>query len=404
MVLPNRRYYGNQGKGRVRGPHAVGIAVSAPSSVYSSDGTAPAADTSLGDVVLAHDYLNQRGGAERVVVELTEIFPDAPVYTALYRPNSTWDELRGRDVHTSPLQHLPVDRGFRGLFPLYPLAFRSLGELDADLVISSSSGWAHAVRTSPRARHVVYCYTPARWLYTSGYVRTDVGRQLLRPALRAARTWDRSAAARADLYIGISHFVSERIRDAYGFKAPVVYPPVDVARFTPSPRGERLLVVSRLLPYKRVDAIVEAASSAGIGLDVVGSGPALRALQSMAGPTVTFHGAVDDATVTELMESCRALCFPGVEDFGITPVEAHSAGKPVAAFSFGGALETIEEGVSGAFFDSHDPVAVLDAIRRCDAIDTSPADIAKRADRFSREAFRENLISTIRRFQNAPDA
>lgn len=353
----------------------------------------PAAE--LGDVALVHDYLNQRGGAERVVVEFAEMFPEAPLYTSLYRPESTWPEFRAHEVHTTWLQRLPVDRGFRNLFPLYPPAFRSLGRLDADVVISSSSGWAHSVRTTERAFHVVYCYTPARWLFSSEYMRAPAREMFLRPALGLVRRWDRAAAERADLYIGISRYVSERIRAAYGIDAPVVYPPVDVDRFTPSQRGERLLVVSRLLPYKRVDVVVEAATKAGIGLDVVGSGPALESLERIAGPSVTFHGPADDATVTELMEDCRAFCLPGTEDFGITPVEAQSAGKPVVAFAAGGALETIEEGVGGAFFRRHEPDDVLDAIERCDSLDVDPDGLAASMRRFSSTEFRRQFLAAV---------
>jgi glycosyltransferase involved in cell wall biosynthesis len=360
----------------------------------------PAEETvELGDVVLAHDYLNQRGGAERVVLELMRMFPHAPLYTSLYRAGSTWPEFRGRDIHTSPLQHLPVDRRFRALFPLYPLAFRALGELDGDVVLSSSSGWAHAVRTSPRSLHVVYCYTPARWLYTSGYLGESRTSRLLAPALALARRWDHSAAKRADRYVAISAFVAERIKRVYGLDAPVVHPPVDVSRFRASPRGERLLVVSRLLAYKRVDAIIAAATRAGIGLDVVGTGPALSSLRRLAGPSVVFHGAASDDVVTALMQSCRALCLPGMEDFGITPVEAQAAGKPVVAYAGGGALETVEEGVTGSFFASHDTAAVIDAIERCDAITVAPESIAEHARRFSPERFRSQLTSLIRRFQ-----
>jgi glycosyltransferase involved in cell wall biosynthesis len=174
-----------------------------------------------------------------------------------------------------------------------------------------------------------------------------------------------------------------------------VYPPVDVERFRPRPRGARLLVVSRLLPYKRVDAVVDAATRAGIGLDVVGTGPSLAELRRRAGPTVRFHGRAPDETVIALMESCRALCVPGAEDFGISPVEAHAAGKPVVAFAAGGALETIEDGVNGAFFSRHDADDVLASIRRCDAIETPPETIATAARRFSRSAFELGLLAAL---------
>ena len=356
------------------------------------------------DVVLAHDYLNQRGGAERVVVELMDAFPSAPLYTSMFRAKSTWPQFRGRDIRTSPLQRLPVDARFRALFPLFPLAFRALGELDGDVVISSSSGWAHGVRTSPRALHLVYCYTPARWLYGEDYLARPLVRRVLAPALAAARRWDQRAARRADGYIAISAFVADRIRHVYGIGAPVVYPPVEVGRFRPTPRGDRVLVVARLLRYKRVDVIVDAARAAGFGLDVVGTGPALARLREIAGPATTFHGALDDASVAELMQGCRALCIPGIEDFGITAVEAQAAGKPVVAFGAGGALETVQQGVSGTFFHTQDTASVRAALDACDAIQSSPQSNADSAQRFAPERFRSDLRAAIARFQDARPA
>ena len=219
----------------------------------------------------------------------------------------------------------------------------------------------------------------------------------LKPFLAGLRAWDRAAARRPDLYIANSSSVRERIKRVYGREAPLVYPPVDTERFTPTPRGERLLVVSRLLPYKRVDVVVAAATKAGIGLDVVGDGPAMEELRRMAGPSVTFHGRLDDEAVKQLMQDARAVCVPGAEDFGIVPVEAQAAGKPVVAFGTGGALETVEDGFSGALFEHHDVECVLDAVRRCDTLTTAPEALAQRAERFSRSAFRSALIQVIER-------
>jgi glycosyltransferase involved in cell wall biosynthesis len=358
----------------------------------------------ISEVALVHDYLNQCGGAERVVLELSRIWPEAPIYTSLYRPDSTFPEFRDHDIRVSPLDQLPVDQGFRNLFPLYPLAFRAFGVLHHELVVSSSSGWAHAIKRRPNAIHVVYCYTPARWLYGGEYLGASLRQKALMPFLLPMRAWDKSAARKPDLYIAISEPVRQRIRRIYGRDAPIVYPPVDVDRFTPTPKGQRLLVVSRLLPYKRVDVVVQAATRANIGLDVVGTGPAMEDLRALAGPSVVFHGRLDDSAITELMESCRAFCLPGEEDFGITPVEAHAAGKPVIAYAGGGALETVEDGFSGVFFHSYDVESVLDAVHRCDALTTTHQDIAQRARRFSLEAFRVNLLTAIQRmFDDSPD-
>src|SRR4051812_14705788 len=273
-------------------------------------------------VAIVHDYLNQRGGAERAVLEMARVFPGAPVYTTLYRPDSTFPEFRNLDIRTSPLDRLPIDAGFRSLFPLYPAAIRSLTPSDVEVVISSSSGWAHAVRVANHVTHVVYCHTPAHWLYTpQAYFANPVQRAFSAPLRAALRRWDRRAARRPDVYLANSDYVARRIRAVYGIEAEVVYPPVGTDSLEPMPRGDRLLVISRLRDYKRVDLVVDAAAEACIGLDVVGTGPSLEALRSRAGPTVAFHGQVEEPVLRELLAGCRAVCFPSSEDFGIVPVE-----------------------------------------------------------------------------------
>jgi glycosyltransferase involved in cell wall biosynthesis len=349
-------------------------------------------------VAIAHDYLNQFGGAERVALELASIWPQAPIYTSLYRPGSTFREFRDHDVRTSFLDRLPIDGGFRDVAPLYPAAFSSFGELDYDVVISSSSGWAHGVHTAPRTTHVIYFHAPARWLYSP---ETYLGRgshrqQLLNVVSPALRRWDRRAVLRADGYITIARNVRERLKAAFGIDAAVVHPPVDVKRFRPRPRGERLLVVSRLLPYKRIDLIVDAATRAGIALDVVGEGPSMDDLRARAGPTVEFHGRVaEDEALVHLFESARAVCVPGIEDFGLIPVEANAAGKPAIAFAARGALETVQDNVTGALFAEPTVDAVLDAVRRADAISASPEELSVAAQRFSADRFRAELTTAI---------
>jgi glycosyltransferase involved in cell wall biosynthesis len=349
-------------------------------------------------VAIVHDYLNQLGGAERTVLEMTRIFPEAPVYTSLYRPDSTFPEFRAIDVRTSPLDRIPIDKRFRALLPLYPVAFRSLSPLSQEVVISSSSGWAHAIRVAGDTIHIVYCYTPARWIYEpEAYFPSRASRAAARPLMAMLRRWDQRAAQRPHLYVSISEFVARRVRAAYGFDSLVVYPPVRTDAISPTPRGERLLVISRLLPYKRVDLVVEAANRAGLHLDVVGTGPALEALRAIAGPTVTFHGHVDERTLQGFLRECGLVCFPGSEDFGIVPVEANAAGKPVVAFASGGALETQIEGVTASFFREPTAEAVLEAIRRAETIGTSPEEIARNAERFSPEAFERGMLAAIER-------
>ena len=373
-----------------------GLFFALTSQVATADpSTMPREPNDFGSVVIVHDYLNQRGGAERVVLEMASMWPRAPIYTSLYRPDSTFPEFQGRDIRTTFIDVLPVDRGFRNLFPLYLPAFASLGTLNADVIVSSSSGWAHWIRGDACSLHVVYCHTPPRWLYCDHDLGGSRRHRALRPLRGPLRRADRTAARHADLYLTNAEHVRRRIRAAYGLDAVVVPPPVDTGRFTPRARGERLLVVSRLLPYKRVDLVVDAATKAGLALDVVGTGPVLDDLRARAGPTVTFHGRLPDESVTELMETCRAFVLPGAEDFGITPVESNAAGKPVVAFAAGGALETLDDGFSAALFSSQTPEDLLDAISRCDAIDTAPEQLARRAERFSAAAFRDRLSRVL---------
>jgi glycosyltransferase involved in cell wall biosynthesis len=347
------------------------------------------------DVAIVHDYLNQFGGAERCVLEMARIWPGVRIYTSLYRPESTFPAFQGYDIRTSFMDALPVDRHFRALAPLYPAAFAAFRPLRERVVITSSSGWAHGVRTSPESLHVVYCHTPARWLHVADRSGDGIKGRLSALALRPLYRWDVGRARHVDGYIANSALVRDRIRRVYQRDAAVVHPPVEVSRFRPRPRGERLLVVCRLLDYKRVDLIIGAANRTGIGLDIVGVGPAMDSLREIAGPSVIFHGRLDDGEVTELMEDCRAVCVPGLEDFGMSPVEGNAAGKPVIAFGAGGALETVTDGVTGALFVETTVDAVVEAIRRADAIPTSPERLAQAAARFSPEVFRVRLAAAI---------
>jgi glycosyltransferase involved in cell wall biosynthesis len=354
-------------------------------------------------VAIVHDYLNQRGGAERVVLEMARIWPDAPIYTSIYRPQTTFAEFQAHEVRVSFLDRLPVNRRFRALLPAYPLAFRSFGRLEQDLVISSSTGWAHGVQTGIRTKHAVYCHAPARWLYElDSYVPSRVRSRVLAPIIGLLRRWDQSVSRRPDAFIANAANVRERIRRAYNRNAEVVHPPVDTQRFVPRPRGERLLVVSRLLPYKRIDLVVRAATQAGLGLDVVGVGPALEDLRRTAGSTVEFHGAVDDEQLPKLIENCRGLCVPGAEDFGIVSIEANAAGKPVVAFAARGAFETVADGKTGVLFKDQTVEALLDAIHRADELDFPPEDLARFAERFSVASFRGNLLRVLSRVYKGP--
>ena len=348
-------------------------------------------------MALVHDYLNQRGGAERVLLTLSDLFPQAPIYTSLFRPQSTFSEFSVRDIRTTWLDRLPVDRAFRALLPFYAPAFASLPPIDAEIVISQSTGWAHMARTTERALHIVYCHTPARWLISSQRSSSRVTHALAAPLFPLLRRVDARAARRADLYIANSRNVQRKILTTYGIEAVVLHPPVDISRFVPTPRGDRLLAVSRLLPYKRLDLVIRAANRLGLPLDIVGTGPALASLKQISGPLVSFHGAVSDETLASLMQDCLAVCIPGEEDFGIVPIEAQAAGKPVIAYAAGGALETVSDGLTGVLFDRQDPDALVAAIERVTRLATPPEVIASHAARFSPARFARELTSLLAR-------
>lgn len=356
-------------------------------------------------VAIVHDHLMQNGGAERVALALHRMFPSAPVYTSVYRSDATYAGFRDADVRPSFLQSLPGSRRvFRAYLPLYPAAFGRLPLSGYDLVISSSIGWAHGVDTGD-AYHLCYWHGVARWLYqTDRYVTAGGpvpwwGRPLLGPVFRALRRWDHAAAARPDVFLANSANTARRLADLYGREAEVVHPPVDVSRFnaaTADPTVEPFyLVVARLLPYKRVDLAVRVCTERGARLVVVGDGPARRSLERSAGPTVTFAGRVGDDELPTLYASARALVQCGEEDFGIVPVEANAAGRPVVAFAAGGALETVIDGKTGILFAEQSDEVLHAALDRLEAEDWDPAVLRGHAAGFSAERFARELRRTI---------
>lgn len=361
-------------------------------------------------VAIVHDYLTQRGGAERVVLSLLRAFPGADLYTSVYDPDGTYPEFRDVEVRTSFLQRLP-HRGdaFRALLPLYPLAFGRMRLEGHDLVVSSSSGWAHGVR-APGALHLCYCHTPPRFLHqTDRYLARGVAPGVLRPALgpvlAALRRWDRTAATRPDAYVANSRAVADRIRTAYGREAELVHPPVDVERVVPGPPpgpDAPYLVVARLLPYKRTDLAVRVCTERRSPLVVVGDGPERRRLEALAGPGVRFLRGVSDDELLELLRSCRALIQPGEEDFGIAPLEANAAGRPTVAYRGGGALETVRDGETGVLFDAQTPEALSRALDRLEAGTWAPQRLRVHAEGFSEAAFVEGLWRVVRGGRGRP--
>ncbi|MFA5891007.1 MAG: glycosyltransferase [Actinomycetota bacterium] len=351
-------------------------------------------------VAIVHDYLVNRGGAEKVTLAMHRMWPDAPVFTSLYYPEATFPEFADIDVRTSRLQRLRGDPAeFRRLLPLFGRAMRSLRIEGFDVVVCSSAGFAHHVR--PRAGcRIVYCHTPPRFLWDERYDHRAVAPGWSRPALplalAALRRSDRAAAARAHVYVANSRATAGRIQAIYGRRSVLVHPPVEVNRFAIAPRtGDYYLMVGRLMPHRNMHLAVEAFTTMGRSLVVVGDGPARVSLESIAGPTVRFMGALDDAALVRLYAECRGVVVPGEEDFGIVPLEANAAGRPVVAFSKGGALETVTDGVNGVLFAEESAGAITRAVARADARRFDPVALRSHAEQFSEDVFAHNLRGIV---------
>lgn len=355
-------------------------------------------------VAIVHDYLTQFGGAERVLRVLMDLFPHAPVYTLVHDPRVTRGVLDTRRIRTSFLQRIPLARSRHRLFPLVmPLAVEQFDLSAYDLVLSASHSFGKGVITKPETLHVSYCFTPLRYAWDDShrYVREfgvpALVRALVPLALTYVRIWDVQAADRVDHFLTISEFVAERIRKYYGRESTVVYPPVDVDRFQLGlGLSDRFLVVSRLLPYKRIDLAIEACNLLRFPLDVVGIGPEEERLRDLAGPTVRFHGFLPDEAVARLYASCRAFLFPQEEDFGITVLEAAAAGRPTVAYRGGGALETVIEGETGVLVDRQTAQSLAAGIEEALRRSWDPTRIRSHALRFSVDAFRENFLGKLR--------
>ena len=366
-------------------------------------------------IALVHDYLLVRRGAERTFEAIAECWPQAPIYTLLYDREGTEERFAHREVRTSYLQRLGVRQaGFRRLLPAFPSAVRSLPLQSFDLVVSSSSAFAHAVRTGPRAEHLCYCHSPFRyaWFETDRAVAEVAPplRPLLRRTLGRIRASDRSAARRVGTYVANSRLTQERIAACWGRDSELIHPPTDVERFSPRPAGERhgseepsLLVVTELVAHKRVDLALEAARGAGLPIAVVGEGPERARLEArFGGPGgARFLGRVGDAELDRLYAAARALVLPNVEEFGIAAVEAQAAGRPVVAVAAGGALETVIDGETGVLVPPDDLAALTAALARTDFDRFRPELIAGNAERFSKLTFQRRLKARVEALDQA---
>src|SRR5258708_1679524 len=326
-------------------------------------------------LAIVHDYLIQMGGAERVVAAMANAFPEAPIYTSVTDYDHLLPEFIGKDIRNNWVNRRAGSRRhFKKLFPLYPFAFRYMPWVDADIVWISSSGFAKWIRVADSAKTVCYCYTPPRFFWSPDtYMNREFKGAVLKTAatvlLTALRTWDFQCAQRIGQFVAISRCVQQRILDCYGRSSVVIYPPVNVDRLSVSSRrGDHYLVLSRLVGYKRIDLAVQAFNQLGEKLVIIGDGPDRARLQALAGPTISFLGHVTDSKAKRYLEGCRGLIFPGVEDFGIAPVEAQACGRPVIAFAGGGALETVVDCEEGVLFNELSPGALAGAAQPCGKI------------------------------------
>ncbi|MFH2043344.1 MAG: glycosyltransferase [Acidobacteriota bacterium] len=354
-------------------------------------------------VALIHDWFPVRRGGEKVFEVFAELFPEAPIYSLFHFPGSQTPEIEQRTIHTSFIQRLPFLRSkFRHYLPLFPLAAELFDLQEYDLILSSSHCVAKGVIPRPDALHISYIHSPVRYAWNQYFSYFGPGRLgvfsrlLIPPIIHYLRMWDVTSSNRADYFIANSGAVARRIKRYWGRPAEVVYPFVDTDFFRPE-GGERdyFLIVSALVPYKRIDLAVRAFNRRGIPLKIVGQGPEYKKLRKMASSVVEFCGPVGDEELLSLYRGARALLLPGEEDFGITPLEAQACGVPVIAYGRGGALDTVIHGETGLLFDEPSEKAILGALDNFSRITFNRQTIRGNALAFSREIFKTRLQKTI---------
>jgi glycosyltransferase involved in cell wall biosynthesis len=356
-------------------------------------------------VAIVCDWLTGIGGAERVVLELHRMFPEAPIYTSQYNPKKlTWFE--DADVRTTKLQKIP--KALKKFLPvLRARAFSKLDLSEYDLVISSSGAEAKYVKVREGATHVTYCHAPTHyyWARFDEYMKNPgfgwlnwLARVGLWTLIRPMRWWDHHAAERPDIFVANSEHTAKEIKKYYGREAVVVHPPVDLERFAvhESPLRQGFVITGRQTPYKKVDLAVEACTQVGVPLIVIGTGPEHARLKKLAGPKVTFLTTVTDEEMPGHLRSALAFIFPGVDDFGISAVEALAAGTPVIAYKAGGALDYIVEGETGLFFTKQTPESLADVISNFKADKFNPKDLQDFAKRFGPDAFQKKMTEVIK--------
>jgi len=366
-------------------------------------------------VAIVHDWLNTKfGGAENVVAELADLYPDAPIYTLLYSAELVGDRIHPGRVRTSFLQKLPrwLQRRSRYLLPLIPMAIEQFDLSAYDVVISSSSAFAKGVITRPETLHICYCHTPMRfvWDYWPGYIEEQHVGWIRRGAIHVLtsrlRLWDYYSAARVDRWIANSHTTAQRIKKYYHQAADaVIYPGADVTQFTPTNKsGDYLVTLGSLTPYKKIDLAIAACNRLERRLIVIGDGPDRPRLERLAGPTIEFAGRVNDSERAHLLAGAQAMLFPNEEDFGIAPIEAMASGTPVIAFGRGGLTETITPGATGVLFQPQTVEALMASISDFKPAVFSTQKLTRQAAKFATAAFRKNIKNYVKKAYDAYSA
>lgn len=353
-------------------------------------------------IALFQDYLAQYGGAERVTEALHQALPQADLHTTLFVPEKMSPYLQKVEAKTTWMQYLPAkSKLYRHYFLFYPFAVESARLQDYDIVVSSCCGYAKGVKRGKHAVHVCYCHNPMRWVWRfQEYMAKETfdapTKLFLRMMVQGLKQWEMKAAQRPDYFIANSHIVARRLKFAFGIDARVIEPPIETSRFWISKNVEDYyLILSRLVPYKRIDIAVEACTRTGRRLLVIGAGPDRERLQSLAGPTVTFLGRQPDEAVSRIASRCRALIFPGEEDFGMAPLEINAAGRPVVAYRAGGATETVIEGVNGILFSDQTPEGLIFGLERFEKHTWDPQTIRNVAMRYDIRVFQERFLDFL---------
>jgi len=354
-------------------------------------------------VAIVHYWLVSMRGGEKVVEALCDLYPEADIFTLVYDPDRVSEKIRSHKVRSSFLQRIPgAVRNYQSLLPLMPFALESFDLSGYDLIISSESGPAKGIIPQPHTPHICYCHSPMRYIWDHYQTYLASAGRLQRAAMPLLapmlRSWDVNTSARVDRFVANSRHVAARIRKYYRRPATVLYPPVSIGDFTPSRETDDFyLCAGQIVPYKRLDLAVAAFTKMGRNLVVIGEGKGMTELKRQAGPTIRFLGRVGFAELKEKLARCRALIFPGEEDFGIVPVEAMASGRPVIAFASGGALETVIPGHTGILFEEQSVAALIDAVLAYEAAERSfsPQAIRAHAATFSEERFKSGMRRVV---------